>query len=596
MRSKKREKSIDKSEKTKKQKQKTALANKPAFSKILSIGFECETHDLAKLNMSADGKKLYNTEYLINKSYLERMKAINSRAYEIKDNPRAKPFVEVFNEPLYDEEHQVDENVTFQITNDIGETPFMDMLYNFYCGKDKVSKNKRYVFKPSQGKELEIHFTNKLKRMNCGAFSGVEFIGTYFKPATSRNVILLMFKEFCKRMIDHFSNLKEIKGDLLYVGDKTREKIGYLDHRVLYHKPNTNLYYLQTFDDEDPDVNQHFTIDDALFSPQTTFAVHAENLHEVLKSLSDVHIKTTSTHLEDIQEDMQNTLLVVQRAYNCACKLLENHNKSHSSMKHKISIHSVNGKRIINALMMIFYKMIVFNETYFPIRNVSSDSYFKDYLTFASRHTNADYYAYIKNVMYEHFKQLLSPEDVTKCLFSILDQPTIVKQYMYQNQARVFTFRPEGSQDPDYGNLRKSYMSYFDFLETPTRRNNVNEAGELLFKDYLDYKGFDTQSTRFPLKDNVILIEFRGFVHELRLLFNKMNMQLNEEVYAGFSIKELKEFVKLMDNKKRQTIDKEYNPITKRFVKPCKPGLIRNANFKCRKTLKLREHKKKNEP
>lgn len=593
MRSKKKVPSVEKAkEKTKKQKM--ALANKPAFAKILSIGFECETHDLAKLNMSPDGKKLYNTEYLINKTYLERMKALNSRAYEIKDNPRAKPFVEVFNEPLYDAEHQIDENVTFQITNDIGETPFMDMLYNFYCGKDKVSKNKRYVFKPSHGKkELEIHFTNKLKHMNCGAFSGVEFIGTYFKPPTGKNVILSMFKEFCKRMIDHFSDLKEIEGDLLYVGDKTREKIGYLDKRVLYHKPDTNLYYLQTFDDEDPDVNQHFKIDDALFSPQTTFAVHAENLYEVLKSLSDVHIKTSLSHLEDIQEDMQNTLLVVQRSHNCALQLLNHYNKTHLSKK--IGANSVHGKQIVNALMMIFYKMIVFNETYFPVRNVSSDSYFKDYLTFASRHTNADYYAYIKNVIHEKFKQQLSAEEVTKLLFGMLDQPSIVKNYMYQHQPKVFTFRPESSQDVDYGNLRKSYMSYFDFLESPTRRNNVNESGELLFKDYLDYKGFDTQSTRFPLKDNVILIEFRGFVHELRLLFNKMNVQLNAEVYAGFSIKELKEFVKLMDRPSRATIDKEYNPITKRFVKPCKQGLVRNAHFKCRKTLKLRERKKKND-
>jgi len=38
--------------------------------------------------------------------------------------------------------------------------------------------------------------------------------------------------------------------------------------------------------------------------------------------------------------------------------------------------------------------------------------------------------------------------------------------------------------------------------------------------------------------------------------------------------------------------DKEFNPISKRCVKKCKPGFTRNVEFKCRKTRKVKSKSK----
>jgi len=559
-----------------------------AFKKILSIGFECETHDLAKLNLSNDGKILYNTEYMISPAYKNKMQEMNSRVYEIKDNIKAKPFLEVFNEPLYDSAKNVNPDITFQITNDVGNTPFIEMVENYFCEKDKTSKDKMYVFKPSNSgkKEYKIHFTNQLKKYtSCGTFSGVEFIGTYFKPTFSNTIILDTFKHFCNRIIDHFSNLTEIPGDLLYTGDNSREKIGYLDKRILYHKPDTNLYYLQTFDDEDPDVKQTFSIDDVVFSPQTTFSVKAEDLYDVLKALSDINIKTTNEEMLNLQEEIQSSYELITRMKNCAKELLQEHNLK---TKYKISVSSIYGKRIINALMMIFYKMEVFNQDFYQNRN-TVDTYFKDFLTFSSRHRNDAYYQYIKSVIQEKFKNTLSPQQVVDIVFHILNKPDIVKKYMYAHSPKVFNFRPDINHI-DYGNLRKSFLSYFDFLEQPTRRNNLNVENQIIYTDYLTFKDFDTKSTTFPLVDNLILIEFRDFVRELQILFNRLNVEKEGSVSLGLTIRQLKEFVRIMNQKESpaKLFDKEYNPNTNRFVKKCKEGYERDKHFKCKSTLKRR--------
>jgi hypothetical protein len=566
---------------------KHAFHKSNAFKKILSIGFECETHDLAKLNLSNDGKILYNTEYMISSAYKNKMQEMNSRVYEIKDNVKAKPFLEVFNEPLYDSAKNVNPDITFQITNDVGNTPFIEMVENYFCEKDKISKDKMYVFKPKSGKkEYKIHFTNRLKKYaSCGTFSGVEFIGTYFKPTFSNTIILDTFKHFCTRIIDHFSNLTEIPGDLLYTGDNSREKIGYLEKRILYHKPETNLYYLQTFDDEDPDVKQTFNIDDVVFSPQTTFSVKAEDLYDVLKALSDINIKTTNEEILELQDEIQNSYLLITRMKNCAKELLQEHN---SNSKHKISVTSVHGKRIINALMMIFYKMEVFNEDFYQNRS-KVDTYFKDFLTFSSRHRNDTYYQYIKSVIQEKFNNTLSPQQVVDIVFHILNKPDIVKKYMYAHSPKVFQFRPDINH-VDYGNLRKSFLSYFDFLEQPTRRNNLNAENKIIYTDYLTFKDFDTKSTTFPLVDNLILIEFRDFVRELQILFNRLNVEKEGSVSVGLTIRQLKEFVRIMNQKQSpaKLFDKEYNPNTNRFVKKCKEGYERDKHFRCKNTLKRR--------
>ena len=232
--------------------------------------------------------------------------------------------------------------------------------------------------------------------------------------------------------------------------------------------------------------------------------------------------------------------------------------------------------------------MEVFSEQYFSNRHSGSDLYFKDFLTFCSRHTNYELYKYIKQVIADKFNQTLSEEQIVRIFFSIIEHPDILKKYIYLNNPKAFTNKRPEKTEQDYGNLRKSFLSYFDFFENPTRKNNLTEDGNIFYYDYLEYKSLDAVTNRFPLDNNIVLVEFRAFAMQMRLLFNKFNLKLDENIESGFTVRQFKEFVKLVDSSRtvKEIFEKEYNPFTKRFVNKCKPGYTRNDRFQCRKTLK----------
>ena len=180
------------------------------FRKILSIGFEFETHDLAKLSLHKNKRYLINSDMTL-RGLKERKEAgsvkdvdnnyISVRIHLSKDaadEPEPEPnldemdedereFFKEFQEEIaqekldryendsfleYFNEHRPTDDtkrIKFQVTNDIGDVDFNKML-NAQCSHLTISKDQMYAFKTKSGKLFKIKFMEGLKKY-CGTLS-----------------------------------------------------------------------------------------------------------------------------------------------------------------------------------------------------------------------------------------------------------------------------------------------------------------------------------------------------------------------------------------------------------------------------------------
>ena len=95
-----------------------------------------------------------------------------------------------------------------------------------------------------------------------------------------------------KNLLLHLSDLEPIYGNFIikYMDGNDEQKeliIAKPEKRVLYHKPDTNLYYLLTQFYDKP-----FTIDDACSVFQMTFSSKGENIMKVMIALLTETLKS----------------------------------------------------------------------------------------------------------------------------------------------------------------------------------------------------------------------------------------------------------------------------------------------------------------
>jgi hypothetical protein len=644
------------------------------FRKILSIGYEFESHDLAKMSLSRDGKALINSDLTLRtvegkiaeddirvfddnyltvhlpkesrnrssgrepktpeqipeeklekedemdedeedelaREYAEEFGDEDANEDEIDEELEA--FMEYFEEQEKDElfkekeknsyleyfyegrakDTQHDkENTKFQITNDNGEIYFSTLL-DKKCKllKEKgIKRNDLYLFKTRKGKTYRIHFTDQSMDY-CGAFSGLEVVVTYYKPKIERqyvvksenpNIILDTFVDAMSRIVDHFANLKRTRGTFLVADDRIHySPLGSYDNkRELYYKPGTNLFYMATYDEAKKTKTKGLSY--MTFSPQMTFRCNAYDALEIMKELlkSEPSFKIGKKLIRENKGEAQN-FVVIETAID---KLIAKHNIEYPD--HIITINSNIEKTFRTYLFFILYKVFSYIQGHDEILKEKEKltegedkTYLKDYLSFASRHSNSVLYERVKELA----EELYGITDV-KEIQDILFDEKICNDFFETHEMAEDDFDEDGTYkygDPlkthlkkgeqNYGNPMYSLSSYFDYFETATDEES---------DDWFIQANLDVYSTTFDLTDDKILLENRYFSQEF-ILFAKNELSTKYKgnwMTFGNMIKMVNKYYEPSKVAKMTNI--EYNPIKRKIVKRCKPGMVRSNMFKC---------------
>jgi hypothetical protein len=654
-------------------------ANK-TFKKILSIGYEFETHDIAKFSLHTNGKTLINSDIILRSlpkkiraesvaivgdNYLsvkipiedeeeeeeEEEKSKSKSRSKSKSKSRSKSrskgeededelyrqymeeygedegsdseeeesesdeeedelsefereyleyfegedeeeelkkrendlYMEYFNENRKDDNQ---EHTKFQITNDIGDGFFGDMLAKD-CKDLTISKNHMYFFRTNAGKMYDLKFAESITG-DCRTFSGVEYVVTYYKPKQKNaNIILETFVDACSRIIDHLGDLQRTRGTLLIAKGKNDYKtVGNLEKtRRIYQKPNTNVFYMETYDDDDWKAGKKpKTFGDFIFIPQMTFRSRAVDAIEITKEIlkEDESFKVGRTLIKAHKREYQDAIKVEKMVD----AVFAEHNKT---AKKKIGMNTVIGRTLKCYVYFIFYKIYFYLQGHVDI--FSEKYYLKDFLTFASRHTNADYYVRVKEILAEHY----GITD-TKDVFDFFYKPQVLKGLYDFEEFKEEEFDESGEfiygdglneklpkKHENYGDPIYSLSSYFHYFENPA---------SAIYLDWFLASERDAFSTTFPIKNDEILLENRYFKDEVGLLLkNRVNKNIHG---TQLNIREMHQLVSALYGEKnaKKMMTLEMNPQTHKFTRKCQPGFKRvTEKFRCVKQKTTRKRK-----
>ena len=540
------------------------------FENILSIGYELETSSLSKLTLISDTTEngdsiLLNTDTARNdlETFQKKLSSSSEEEdFEVQEEEEDEDFIlrqeELVKIDAYNKQKQVDKNVSFLVTNDIVESPFIKFL-NKKCGsieeemlydkkdEDDASKiefkNNLYSFLDETGKKYQFQFVFHDIKTPCSVFSDVEWIFTYYKPKQSGNIIIDTFANAIYNLLLHVRDLKPVKGTffintcvpLVKGGDASITKTSLSrtnckivanrpEKRILYHKPGTNMYYLQTHY-----YDKELTIKDVCITPQMTFSAHISNIIPIMKQMINDTIRSipsTTNVLEHRYEMLNNIEFIVNL-------LLEEYNRmepeyqitiipSNLSSKGKEPEKNTLYKSIKSYLFLIFYKLFLFYNSY---HGNAGAKYFKDSLFFNSRHSNYILYDALKKSIHAYFSYTsvsVSDDKIVEIIQKICVQSVILEKHLVTESTtkirkNVFDIRNKLEKNASsYGNPAKSLISYFHFFEDPIdTESNIGIDGTILYHDYLEYKRIDAYSAKMDLKSDIVLVEFRVFTRLL---------------------------------------------------------------------------------
>jgi hypothetical protein len=613
-----------------------------AFKYILSIGYEVETDFLAKLTSgyNEEGEQiLFNTDS--NTQNIQKKESQEGgQDEELEEdeedgegdyNDRLRK-EEVMHIDAYDQDGKLDNNISFLVTNDMASTALSKKLNKLccpihlhnpssYCG-DKVTadlKNKLYKFytendfETKTDKEYNIEFVY-FDDNECGTFSDVEWVVTYYKPQQSENIILDTFKNLIQNLTRHLDELEQIEGNLVINKIDIRDDSGKIIktyperiiqnslNRILFKSSKENLYYLQTNNSKNK-----LDVDSICPTFQMTFATNIQHIFQVLKQL--IYNKVISFECS-VEHDKQK-MDILQRVEYCVDQLIDGYNKKERNPKLKISKTESNKmviKQFKGYLGLILYKLYIYYNTYLEKESQNKDKskenqkiiYFKDSLFFNPRHSNYDFYLEAKKCLSELFgsgfgsgsgsdtNKIKQNNMISTMIRKIILQPDILNQLLLDDTSKVDenAFLPSINKinkgDEKYGDPYYSLDSYFRFFEEPVDNDsNLYQDDTIIFYDWFQYKGIDKVSTQMDINNNVILVEARNFQKLLSsYIFGDASPELKNEIMNNTTCNKLEKICTLGIN---------FGDL-KRFFKL--NGLVEKGGKKNRKTLKIRKTRK----
>ena len=335
---------------------KGGLLKTNSVSKIKSIGFEFETSWFVKLSQYKD--VLFNSG-----SNSESISAINKMFEgEIEQHEAAELLynIEYQQEEYLEEEIDENKNTVFQITNDFSNGQAIRKLKKI-CDATLDSKeiyqfhmsNQSQSSSPSQQMVYPIQLIQSEANTNCYEFSFVEWLYTKYAPKQSSNLIINSFMEMMQYLINHLDSLVPMEGELkMKICNKKKTKCNYItidepQKRLLYHKPQTNLYYLQLHSDD-----KKKTIDDICGKAQMTFGCNIKDALSIMKNISNGKLKEQIINIEKV-----------------AAKIMHN--------------AGIKSKKAINYLALILYRIFFYLEY-----RKAQTKYLKNVMAFNCRHSN----------------------------------------------------------------------------------------------------------------------------------------------------------------------------------------------------------------
>ena len=559
------------------------------FKKILSIGYELETGSLSKFTLtsnSEDGDEdiLVNTN-TVAKDY-EKLKANDEESEELFE-------IECYTTDSLNKNNKnnklklvKNKDSTFLVSNDMATSPFSKYL-NSFCNftdnktnnedeedadsEELIDKNDLYTFETVKGETYKLNFDIWPKK-DCGQFADVEWILTYYNPKKGKNVILDTFINVIQNLVYHLESLEKTTGRLIMnFSEEDKEIMAKPEYRSLFHLPDTNLYYLET-----NLINEKLDIDDICVVPQMTFSCQIKDIIDIFKELTKDDIKL----IENYNRLSTERLKMIDNIETCINQLIENYNKSVKKDDKIIESRNKNlVKEMKGYLFLILFKLQRYFNAYLTDEKVKKKlktaKYLKDTLFFNSRHVNYDLYQALKETIKTYFykqanKKLTNSELVTIIQKLVIQQP-ILNKYLLDDikNVRINAFSITNKLDKknkSYGDPHYSLVSYFDFFEEPNleteRRNDKDE----FFHDWLQHEGIDVYSSTTDINNGIVLTEVRTFARLIgSYIYSIGDAELKENMTNGicnrlrrhyqpdigaFSVKVLKQFVKLYEEKK----------------------------------------------
>jgi hypothetical protein len=535
------------------------ISDKSALQYILSIGYELECDSLSKFTYEND--VLINTDMARDKIITDEY--IGDEEEEDDDVVAYNLYVDIRNKEVDDIkilpsniDHTISDdfenNTLFQITNDISNTKiskYLDKiiesesaLYHNTDETDTDIKNSLYTFK-TPTKIYPINFVY-FHNSPYFSFSNVEWIFTYYKIISNQNIIVKTFINVLKNLFTHLDTLVQETGNLILTlpDDTTSQIIPNPKNRILYSVPNSSVRYLQT----DYYEKESDNLDDVCVVPQMTFGSSIENTIIIMKELVTDTIKS----IPDIDNNIYD---ILQQIKSIVDELIIDYNKT---AKYKIV-----DIKISNYLFLFFYKLFYYYNYYLK---VEKKGYLKSKLAFNCRHSNYDLYITIKKKIMQTFS--VESDIAIQIIIDIICKPEILRGFLndikYVQPNAFLKTNILSKENTNYGNPEYSLVSYLNYFENPIKIPNET-SDQSLYYDWLLYNGIDNVTNAFPIKDDIVLIEFRGFSIYLSIFIykiadkelknsmkygvcNKKNKYFKATM-SGMSIFNLKKFVELYD-------------------------------------------------
>jgi len=509
------------------------------FENILSIGFEMEATDLIKFTLTKD--EMTGNDILVNSSL-----ANVDLEYGFADA----------DEYTYTKETP---DETFKITNDANEdSQFNELVEKLYYSEDEVKNEDEEVYQEGGEEEFEEYeeeeyeeededegqniilkippnqylpqsdYTIKFREpsselLNFSSFTATEFIATYYNPVKSKDIILKYLFKSVRELSDHLSKLVTIPGSKMIINKNDEEfEIPNLFNQS-YVLPNTSLVYFNgSFNNIKrlQDIKRYNIRENLDLVIQMTFSCNIMYCYRIMTQLLSIeeadiikhetHLnKYLNTHKKRVEpllkilnriknnEDYDNNS--IKRSMSIVNELFRNYNNMYKT--YPLDKEDDNTKKIKSYLFLIIYKLFIYLNSYIEDKD-KPGTMLKKMLSFAVRHYNYALFLELKKLINNAFVNNNNGINASTIIQQLLDDNILNNMYISCTSQKS-ELNEKLNNDPNlqseyYGDPLFSIKSYFDYFD----KFNA---------DWLEANSIDEKSTKFDLKNDVVIIEFRDF-------------------------------------------------------------------------------------
>jgi hypothetical protein len=244
-----------------------------------------------------------------------------------------------------------------------------------------------------------------------------------------------------------------------------------------------------------------------------------EKQFNTYSNLNNKNIQQLSKKVDAIKNNTDYYEYVITRSLNIVNSLFTNYNNLYKN--YPLDNDNNTTKMIKSYMFLIIYKLFTYLNSY--VKNIDEQgNLLKYWLSFAVRHYNYALFLELKKIIKNYFK--INDEEASTIINQLLDDKILNSMYdspAIKNKKSKLIIESKNDvtlQSKYYGDPLFSIKSYFDYFD----KNNA---------DWLEANGVDEKSTKFDLKNDVIIIEFRDFPFYTYLeLFSMADDKIKNEI------------------------------------------------------------------